>query len=166
MSIVYVQQLHDGTVSIGSALAPIDVKRLTARGPVWAWYPMVETDALVFLTICNEAKIRAGAGASAIDVICATAKRTELFPQPVIGWRSRPGDEPKMADASASIMRTMGYLDDGQGVTMGMVCNRGRKYEVSMMRAAAAALAKAGKIRMDVSTHPVSRRIITRLFLV
>lgn len=165
MSIVYVQQLHDGTVQVGSAPAAMDVKRLTARGPVWAWYPMVENDSIVFLTICNEAKIRAGEGASAIDVICATAKRTELFPQPVIGWRSRPGSEPSKEEASASIMRSMNALDDGHGVTMGSLCNRARKFTNSMMRSAAADLARSGRVRIDVSTHPVNGKIITRLFL-
>ena len=165
MPIVYVQAVHDGSVSVGCVATPLDLKRLTARGPVWSWYSMVDEDATKFLTICNEAKVRAGDGATAIDVICATAKRTELFPQPVIGWRTKAGEEPVKADAAAAIMRSLGFFDKGDQVSMGVLCNRSRKYTHSMMRSAAADLARAGQVRLHVSTHPHSKKVITKLSL-
>lgn len=165
MPIVYVQAIHDGSVGVGCVATPLDLKRLTARGPVWAWYSMVDEDAMAFLTICNEAKVRAGPSASAIDVICATAKRTELFPQPVIGWRTKAGEEPLKEDAAAAIMRSLNCFDAGERVSMGILCNRSRKYTHSMMRSAAADLARAGKVKLHVSTHPHSQKIITKLSL-
>lgn len=165
MPIVYVQAVHDGSVSVGCVNSPLDLKRLTARGPVWAWYSMVDEDATKFLTICNEAKVRCGGEATAIDVICATAQRTELFPQPVIGWRTKVGEEPLKADAAAAILRSLTFYDEGEQVSMGILCNRARKYTHSMMRSAAADLARAGKVRLHVSTHPNSKKIITKLSL-
>lgn len=165
MPIVFVQEISTGGVGVGSVRASIDLKRMTARGRCWAWFDMVAEDAIKFVVICNEAKIRLGEGASAIEVICEVARRTELFPQPVIGWRTRKGAEPEVEEAAAAIMRILTAEGQGVQVSMGVVCNRARRYKPSMMRVAAANIVKAKRAQFHVDTHPVNGKVITKLSL-
>lgn len=163
MAIVFVQHVGGQQLKVGNTRDGLAMKRITPRGPVWHWYDMIGSDAKKFEAIVNAILAELGTDTDPIDFICAVARATRLFPNEVIGWRSRPGSEPLLDEACEAIIRVLVYA--GEAVGTGLLNNRCRRYPAGMMRQAVARLAREQKIKVLVDTHPINGKTITKVEL-